>query len=451
MARRPETWWRWIEPWYLAYALLGAAVGGMVPMVVPLTVHRTGSLAATGLVMAAFNLGGLTAPLWGGLADRYRLHRVLLVGGLLGTTLGLAAFPAVTTLPAWMGLALLEGIGAACAATVANLFVVEAHPQDEWDQRLGWLHTLYAGGQVGGLCLVGGLPQSPWSLWVAAGLTALAVVPGWWSTHTPPGPLTPRPVLRHPAQHAEWLDGSPQRLFHHLSVPALRWLSQHARPPFALFLLAWLVAFIGSSAFFALYPVLMAQLYGIPPRLAASAAALAYGTGLAVYAPAGRWSKRYGPARLVHAALGMRFLAFGVLWGVSLTTWESRSWLAFLGYFSVVLAWPALSVGGTAWTARLARRREGEGLGLFNATTALAGVLGAGLGGWLSSSWGLHAVWGLVTAGVGLGLWLTLTLRPRQAARRRATGWSRPHFRGQLVSGHGASPEADSPRDQVRP
>src|SRR5262249_9516154 len=89
----PGTWRQWIEPWYLAYALLGAAVGGVVPIVVPLMVHRTGTLAATGLVMAAFNLGGLTAPLWGGLADRYRLHRVLLVGGFLLTTLGLVAFP----------------------------------------------------------------------------------------------------------------------------------------------------------------------------------------------------------------------------------------------------------------------------------------------------------------------------------------------------------------------
>jgi len=169
-------------------------------------------------------------------------------------------------------------------------------------------------------------------------------------------------------------------MLHHLSVQALRWLRQHAPTPFALFLLAWLLAFVGSSAFFALYPVLMAQLYGVTPRLAASTAALAYGTGLAVYAPAGRWSERYGPARVVHAALGVRLLAFGVLWSIGLTSWECRSWLALLGYLAVVLAWSGLSVGGTGWTARLAWQREGEGLGLFNAIMALAGVLGAGLG-----------------------------------------------------------------------
>lgn len=171
---------------------------------------------------------------------------MLLVGGLLTTTLGLAAFPVATTLPAWIGLALIQGIGAAGAATVANLFVVEAHPQAEWEQRLGWLQTLYAGGQVCGLGL---------------------------------------------------------------------------------------------------------------------------------------------------------------------------SWRAVLSYLGMVLAWSALSVGGTAWTARLAWPHEGEGLGLFNATSALAGVLGAGLGGWVAASWGLHAVWGVVLVGVGLGVVLTLVLCPRPQAR----------------------------------
>jgi hypothetical protein len=40
--------------------------------------------------------------------------------------------------------------------------------------------------------------------------------------------------------------------------------------PFALFLLAWLLAFGGALAFFALYPVLMRQCYGITPWLAAN-------------------------------------------------------------------------------------------------------------------------------------------------------------------------------------
>jgi len=145
--------------------------------------------------MAAVSLGGLSGPLWGGLADRYRLHRWLLAGGLLVTALGLALLPFTSGVPAWAGLALLESIGTAAAATVANLFVVELHPQSEWDRRIGWLQTFYGGGQVAGLLAAGVLSSVGFraGLLTAAGLVALAVVPGWLTTYTPPGPLRPRP------------------------------------------------------------------------------------------------------------------------------------------------------------------------------------------------------------------------------------------------------------------
>jgi len=67
-------WQQWIEAWYLAYGLLGAATAGMLPIFLPLTVSLSGGPAQVGLVMAAFSLGGLTAPLWGVMADHYRLH-----------------------------------------------------------------------------------------------------------------------------------------------------------------------------------------------------------------------------------------------------------------------------------------------------------------------------------------------------------------------------------------
>ena len=77
------SWRRWVEPWYLAYGLLGVTVAGVVPILVPLTVSRAQNAGEVGLVMAAVSLGGLTAPVWGTLADRHRLHRSLLAGGLL--------------------------------------------------------------------------------------------------------------------------------------------------------------------------------------------------------------------------------------------------------------------------------------------------------------------------------------------------------------------------------
>jgi DHA1 family tetracycline resistance protein-like MFS transporter len=385
----------------------------VAPILLPLAVSRTGSAIHIGLVMAAFNLGGLTAPLWGSLADRHRLHRWLLSGGLMVSAIGLAAFPFTKTQAAWLGLALLQGIGATGAATVANLFVVEAHPQPEWDKRIGWLQTFYGGGQVGGLLLAGVLSQTNLQigLLVASGLALMGALLSWLTTKTPSNRAVPRPALLHPGRHCEWMVGSPQHFYHHPGFNTLRQMGSRLRSPFTLFLNVWFLTFAGSAAFFSLYPILMLHVYGVAPGLSSTGFAVAAGLGLTLYSPAGGWSDRFGPARVMQAALSIRLLAFLSLWVLGVSRF-GQGWLALTGFLFIVLSWSGLSVSGTALTAQLSPVGEGEGMGIFNAVTALAGVIGAVLGGWSAESWGYHGVLVLAAGGVGLGLFLTLVRQP---------------------------------------
>ncbi len=116
-------WFLEIEPWYLSYGLLGMVMAGLVPMLVPLVVSGSGSAGQVGLVMGALSLGGLPAPLWGILADRFRWHRWLLTGGIVAIIVGSGLFEFSPALGLWLGLALLLGLGASAAGTVASLFV----------------------------------------------------------------------------------------------------------------------------------------------------------------------------------------------------------------------------------------------------------------------------------------------------------------------------------------
>jgi DHA1 family tetracycline resistance protein-like MFS transporter len=405
------SWRRWAETWYLAYALLGAAVAGLVPIVLPMATQRRSGTADVGLVMAAFSLGGLSAPLWGKLADRFRLHRLLLASGLLVAGLGLAAFPLARGALGFTGLALVSSVGVAAAATVANLFVVEAHPRSEWDERIGVLQAFYGGGQVAGLLLAGVLTGTDMrvALPLTGALAAAGAVPGWLATRTPAVPSESRPALLHPVRHGEWAPSAPQRLYHHADLESLRLAGTALASPFGVFLTLWFLSFGGAAACFALYPVWMRQSFGVPPSVSSLAFAVAAGLGLLLYSPAGSWSERFGPALVLRSALASRLLAFLLLLGLALLPGQGvLRGAAALGAFAVVvLAWSPLSVVGTALAARLSPVGEGASLGLFNSATAVAGVAGAAAGGLVAGAWGLGGLAALSAAGVASGILLT--------------------------------------------
>jgi DHA1 family tetracycline resistance protein-like MFS transporter len=285
-----------------------------------------------------------------------------------------------------------EGLGASEAATIANLFVVEAHPQEEWEERIGWLQTFYGGGQVCGLLLAAALTQMPphTGLLAAAGVTALAALTAWSTTRTPANPVRPKPAVLRPPRPSEWPVSSPQHLFRHLTFKDLHKAWQDLCSPFTRFLTGWFLCFAGSWAFFCQFPVQMQQLYGVSPWLSSSSSAVAPGLGLFLYVLAGLWSERHGPERVLKCALCVRWLPFSGLAGLGFLTLTGRGRLVLPCVTAVIPSWSLLSVSGTALTARLSPLGEGPGMGLFNASNTPAGVTGAALGGWVAE-YGLAA------------------------------------------------------------
>ena len=135
----------------------------------------------------------------------------------------------------------------------------------------------------------------------------------------------------------------------------------------------------GSAAFFSQYPLLMQNVFGIPPGISSAAFAIVAGLGLALYLPAGNCSEHYGSTRVIRAALRIRWLAYIGLFVLGFTHLGFQNWWALFAFVFVVCAW-SLSVSGTTLTTQLSPVGEGEGLGIFNAANALAGALGSSLG-----------------------------------------------------------------------
>src|SRR5690348_4745897 len=103
----PNRYRPWIEPWFLAYTCLGVVQGGMLPLLLPLS---SGGSVEAGAIVGVMNLAGLSAPLWGHLADHRRLHRQVLLAGMLTALVPLLLMPMQLGLPIKIALAAMLGL-----------------------------------------------------------------------------------------------------------------------------------------------------------------------------------------------------------------------------------------------------------------------------------------------------------------------------------------------------
>jgi len=385
-----------IELWYLAYALFGVSVAGGLPILLPLTVIRGGTAGQIGLVIASMNLGSIAAPLWGELADRWRVHRALLAGGMAVTASAVGAFAFASHIGTWVLLALLLGLGSSAASTVAYMFVVEVYPKDEWSVRIGGLQTVYGLGWISGLVLAGATGRTDLraGLLICGALTAAGAVLGWPATRTPPRLSTGRPVVDAPVpvMHVEHGPGSLSRNFHALRLETLRSLGKTLATPFGRFLGTWLLADAGGPAYYAVYPVLMQHVFQVGPARASLSYAAAVVISLFLYAPAGRLTNRLGATRVLQLGFAVRLLALVILAALAYAPVPGRSAWAELWFAVVVTSWALIGVSGVAVAAQRAPMGEGEAIGIFTATTALAGAAGAAIGGAAADRWGYGAV-----------------------------------------------------------
>lgn len=412
---------RYIRPWYLAYLLLGMVTSGLLPVLLPLAAEALfHSLAAVAYVMGAYNFGLLTSPLWGLLAERLKAYHTLFLGSFLLTTAGILALLLPIGLLPWLAAAFALGAGSGGAATLATLFVVDFSARSEWEPRIGWLQTFNATGQVAGLMLAAaftGGDIAP-ALWVCVALLLLALALGGIGL-----PVSPHPTAGG-SQHPQWildiraLASFPKLIlpsgvdlhFYHLNLYGLRRLPQTLGTPFGRFLLSWFAIAFAVAAFFSYFPLMLAEGYGITARASSLIYAVTAALGIGLYVLTSHLMARYGPGRVYRAGLLLRLLGFGLLLAPFLFP-GGRALLDVLGFASIVIAWPLLSVSGTDLGASLTPFSEGAAVGLLNAALALATAVGIVVSGPLVDRWGYVTIPATALAGLTVSLWLALDAR----------------------------------------
>jgi MFS family permease len=388
--------WRWIEPWYGAYAILGALASGFAVLLIPLIVARVGgSATAIGVAVAAQNIGAVSAPIWGELADRTRAYRAIFFNGFLVMGLGFVGFSLLSGLGGLVGSAYLIGLGTGASNTVATLFVVEFTPNSEWSQRISWMQTFNACGSVLGMAAAGLLVPRAGML-VAAFLALPAIAIGAKGLPVPGGPLHFPHLLTGEELVTLVCRGGPGAAALHMH----RWRPKHlfrlaagdAASPFGLFLFGWFAFSLAVSAFVSLYPVLMLKSFDVPIGTAATLMSVATAASIPLYNPAGRLAARYGAPIVLGIGYLGRLVAMAGMTALAYFRPDFR-FLGVLVLFALFQGiWPPLGVASNDLAASLAPFGEGAAMGLFNAAAAIASAFGAVAGGAIADHFGYSAV-----------------------------------------------------------
>lgn len=418
---------QWVSSWFVAYTLVGAVSSGLIPILLPLMMVRLlpHDLAAVGYVMGAFNLGALSSPLWGNLADAKKAFRLVFCGGLLLELAAMVLFPLAANLGAWLIIALLMGAGSAAVSTCATLLIVEFYPADQWTSRIGWLQTFNGAGQVIGLLLAGAFVTIGYKfgLWMGAGLLLAAIAVGLVFLPRPsrgekPSEITPIPGLNLDFEslarfaRVELVGGGMLKHLHLLNIAGLKNMLRLLPTRFGRFLLSWFLLFLGVSGFFAYFPILLKQGFGVPPATTSLTYALAAGVGIALYNLTGMWSQTVGPQKVYFFGRILRFTGFVLLLvPLLIHGLPGANLIALLGFAVVVLAWPILSVTGTELTSELSPISQGAAQGLNNAANGVGTVSGTYLAGWLVHVAGYECIPIMALAGLALSVLVDTSFR----------------------------------------
>ncbi len=413
----------WRESYFPAYGVLGVLTS-ISALAIPVAMaHRGASASHIGFVMSSLNAGALTAPLWGRLADNTRAYRAIFSLGFILIGLSFVGLYLASHLWALILVALIQGAGVSAAGTLASLLVVVGHAPAKWDANIGWLQTYNTGGQIIGLTVCGWLPiwrAFQLALLLSAVATILAV------NVSQAGPVSS--IARQTSAFA-----TPTRLArrtelfatpppHHLDVSLmLGELRGLLVSRLAIFLAGWFVLTATTSAFFALYPVLMPRVYGTSAALIANVYALAVLATLPLYSTVGRLAERFGPVLTLRIGAFARMSAFLALGFLAFASFSLAPYLVLTVFAALQILWPFLGVSATDLAARLSTTGRGAAIGIFNGVGAVAGAVGALLGGFCATSLGYWSIpfFSAVGAGVCWTLSSRLLLRVDSAKARQ--------------------------------
>ena len=397
------------EWWMVSFFAMGAGFSAFVSLLIPpFVTEATGNAADAGVVMAIISLAAVLGPVLGGIADKYRAHRLVLLGGLLGMVLAFVAYALsagdslVTVLDA-----ILMGTSIAAISAVAPVFIVGAgKPQALVAKQLTTFNLINPVGQVvGGMLLTAAASagmsydQRFWMAAVVIFIVFLIVVP-----------TSAKPAAKIVVADSPEKDEAAEK--------AKGGIKQVLFSAFGVYLLVLILSSMGNNGINNQIANIFPNVYGIDSATTSGLISLAGLLNIVFYLVAGAWMGKsgampgftFGTVLRLLGALGLAIMGMVAKSPVLIVAasmqmlYQSNAFIRFAQPVLGVRFSPLGPAGASGWVIGAA---------------AIGSFVGSLLGGWLADAFGYNSINWMATISVGAAAALLfLALWPAERKKR---------------------------------
>ncbi|MFV2039798.1 MAG: MFS transporter, partial [Acidimicrobiales bacterium] len=282
------------QPWMIANFAMGAGFSAFVALLIPPYVSElTGDATAAGVVMAVISLAAVLGPVIGTLAHRYRAHRLLLSGGVLGMSIGFAAFALSADSANLYAIdAILIGVSISAVSAVGPVFIVGAKlPQDLEARRMTAYSLAMPAGQVVGGAIIGVAAKAGWSFsdrfWIAAVVMFIVFAGTWLTSKRPEQALHAAMYGEDPSASGDG-DGDVATKARSTPLKAVLWSS------FGIFLVVSVLTSMANNGINNQISNIMPNVYGVSEAETSTLIAVAGVLNMILFFPAGKLMAKRG-------------------------------------------------------------------------------------------------------------------------------------------------------------
>jgi MFS family permease len=398
------------ESWFLSQGVVGFVnAGGAAFLVAPMIIKQGGSPADAGMIVGLLPFVALLSPIFGNFADRFRIHREMVLAGLVALVLASITMSFAEQELTYVVGALLFGTGGGLVI-VANLGMLAGSGLDEdvMAKRMGLLQMSLPAGQfialgISAALLAAGVELQTMFLMHAA-IAAIAFLVMWPLTKGPADRIAGQLDATEAAEAA--VSGASGK---RLGFAAIVFSG------FGLFLLINFLSQFGEQIIESQYPNYLNDVFKIEPDAAALAMAVAVLISAPLYPISGRWTAKKGPKVPFLASMAVRTATVAGLAFISIglkDAGDGVQTLALLLYGLMIVVYPFFEVNTSLIAAKTSPIGPGGGQGFQGGATNLAGILGGFTAGWLANQAGYDTLaWvamGLGAASFALGFFLKI-------------------------------------------